>query len=87
MPWFWRSKRDEPASAPAPPVSPELEAKLKDLSCAIQACLKKNGYQLDACTAQVDALRACCRAEHAWSSVHCTAGWVNGGGQGSKQKK
>lgn len=90
MPWLSRKQATADAEAVPPPLSPELEAKLKDLACAIQACASrafKAGRQLDACTAEIAALRDCCREEHARSSVHCTAAWVNGSDGSSKQQK
>jgi hypothetical protein len=92
MPWFRRARQVEEASTsatagePAPSSSEREEC--KDFACMIQACLKKNGFQMEACSEKIEALRACCRQSHARASVHCTAAWVKGSeGAGGKQKK
>jgi hypothetical protein len=78
MPWFGRSAGSHTTDTISPPASAAERDVCKDAACLIQACLKKNNYQMSECGAAVAALRACCQAGKARASVHCTAAWVQG---------
>jgi len=40
-------------------------------ACQIQKCLKDTGYDMKACSWEIEALRKCCEQDFARESLHC----------------
>ena len=62
----------------------------RSYACAIQACLKKEDFDVTRCTAAVSALRRCCAAlgaAGAQASVHCAPLPADGVGARGSQRQ